>query len=609
MTPREFQSFLPSMRQLSTANRPLRLQLGFSGGNRDDVLLPQRVHGVESVCGGLEYVVLCLALDAVLPLKTFIGVPAGIEFVTDRGEVRSVCGIVAEVRAGNSDGGLASYALVIRDALALMDLRSNSRVFRDKNEIEIIQTLFAEWIKANPLLVGAFELEIDHLLALRKFPRREFTRQYNESDGHFVRRLLKRRGIAWFIRAGRSRAGSANAGSDRPAHTLALFDGAYTVAQNKAGTVRFHRDNATEKRDTITSWCSARMLRPGQVTRYSADYLDPHGFFTTVSAQGRVDQGPNGNGFAATLGDYLVEVPHAGNDPEDFLQLGQLRMARHDYETKSFHGVGSVRDFCAGEYFTLDGHPEIDRHPQEERDFVITELRVYAVNNLPSDLAEKAERLLDSNRWTWLHGQFDALATSDANAIRSRNEFTAIRRGIRIVPAYDPRVDLPPTRLETGIVVGPENEEVHCDCMGRVKIRFPSSRSADHEHADGAGASGTDADSAYVRVASNWAGNGPGSQQQCGALGLPRIGAEVLVECLGGDPDKPVIVGQLYNDLGPPPGISENGELPGNRYLPGCAAARSEAAGRTGCSWTIRRARSAPGSRAITGVANLTWDG
>jgi type VI secretion system secreted protein VgrG len=553
---------------LSSANRPLRLRLGFPDGARDDALLPQRVSGIETVCGGIEYVVLCLALDAALPLKQFIGLPAEMQFVTDRGEMRRAAGIVAEARAGNSDGGLASYQLVLRDALALLDLRVNSRVFRNKNEIEVIEFLFAEWIRNNPVLVGAFELEVDPLLGVRKFPKREFIRQHNESDAHFVRRLMKRRGIAWFIRNGHSRTGSANEQADAPAHTLVLFDGAYTADENKAGRVRFHRDDGTEQRDAITGWSAMRQLRPGKAARHSWDYRDPRGHFATIGARGHADQGPTGNQFAASLEDYLVEPPHVGNDLNDMVTLGQLRIDRHDFDSKCFHGEGSVRDFCAGEYFALEGHPEIDKHPHQEREFVITELRVHAVNNLPSDLAERAERLFCANRWGGGDERLASLLAANAqNAVRSRNAFTAVRRGVRIVPAYDPRTDLPPTPLESAIVVGPANEEVHCDRLGRVKIRFPSSRADDH--AQGAGASGSDTDSAWVRVASNWAGDGPGSQHQCGALGLPRVGSEVLVACLGGDPDKPVIVGQLYNELGLPPGISELGELPGNRYLSG----------------------------------------
>jgi type VI secretion system secreted protein VgrG len=162
-----------------------------------------------------------------------------------------------------------------------------------------------------------------------------------------------------------------------------------------------------------------------------------------------------------------------------------------------------------------------------------------------------------------------AATALDGSQVRSHVSFTAVRRGVPIVPAFDPRTELPQTQLQSAIVVGPSNEEVHCDVLGRVKIRFPGMRAADHKHAHGAGASDTPSDSAWVRVASNWAGNGPGSQQQCGTLGLPRVGTEVLVAFLGGDPDKPIILSQLYNQRGAPPALSKLGELPGNRYLSG----------------------------------------
>jgi len=99
-------------------------------------------------------------------------------------------------------------------------------------------------------------------------------------------------------------------------------------------------------------------------------------------------------------------------------------------------------------------------------------------------------------------------------------QFTAVRRGVTIVPAYNARADLPQAQMQSAIVVGPEGEEVHCDQLGRVKIRFPGARAEDHEEAAGAGASDTQTDSAWVRVASNWAGNGPGPFQQCGTIGL-----------------------------------------------------------------------------------------
>ena len=552
-----------SLRSISTACRPLRLRLAHGGESIEDVLLAHRVQGREAVCGGIEYRVACLAGSPALPLKEFIALPAELQFVTDRGQLRSVCGIVTEARAGDADGGLAAYELVLRDVFAVMEKRRNSRVFRYRNELEIVQALCDEWRHANTVLGAAFELELDPLFDMRQFPPREQTMQYNESDAAFVRRLLRRRGIAWMFRPGRSRNSPVDPAHDRtPAHTLVLFNDPNGLARNRAGTVRYHRDAAAGGRDTVSAWTAARRLRPGLVTRHSWDYKHPDGQqFMTAGSQGGADQGPAGNALAATLDDYLVEMPHAGNDVEDHWRLGQVRMSRHEFETKCFQGEGSVRDFCAGQYFTLEGHPEIDRHPAPERDFVITELTVAADNNLPRALDERARRLFAACGWP-------SAAAADEGG-RVRIGFTAVRRGVPIVPSYDPRGDLPHPALQSAIVVGPPGEEVHCDALGRVKIRFPGMRAADHAHAHGAGASGSPADSAWVRVAASWAGNGSGSRQQSGALGLPRVGTEVLVAFLGGDPDRPIVLAQLYNGRALPPAFAGAGDLPGNRYLSG----------------------------------------
>jgi type VI secretion system secreted protein VgrG len=552
---------------LSTAHRALRLRLAHAEGLQGDVLLPQQIIGTESICGGIEYRVACVASDPALPLKSFIALPAEIQVVTDRGGLRSICGIVTEARAGDSDGGLTTYQLVLRDALAIMEKRVNSRIFRNQNELAIVQVLFDEWRHANAVLAGAFEYELDPLLDLAQYPAREQTMQYNESDAAFVRRLLRRRGISWCVRPGRSRGSAVEPGDDRiPAHTLVLFADPAKLPVNRAGTVRYHRDDATDERDTITAWSAARTLQPGAASRHSWDYKHPGGArFMETSARAEFDQGAHGNALAASLDDYLVEAPHAGNDVDDHTRLGQLRIARHGLEAKCFHGEGTVRDFCAGQYFTLAEHPEIDSHPEAEREFLITELHASVRNNLPGDMNVRVERLLA--RSGWVVPPAPGAPFIDSGPVRVR--FTAVRRGVPIVPAFDARTDLPHPQLQSALVVGPANEEVHCDSLGRVKIRFPGMRTRDHEHAHSAGASNSPLDSAWVRVASSWAGNGPGSHQQCGTLGLPRVGSEVLVAFLGGDPDRPIVLAQLFNGQAVPPALSPNGELPGNRYLSG----------------------------------------
>jgi type VI secretion system secreted protein VgrG len=556
----DFFSFMTAAKELVTDNRPLRLRLDLPGGFNDDMLLPQRVFGSESICSGIEYRVLCVSANAQLPLKKMIAVAAVVEFVTDRGDLRSVCGIVTEASSGDSDGGLASYQLVLRDALAILEKRTNTRVFRNMDEVEIVQRILNEWRQKNPVLGVCFNHEKDEAFDLRTYPKREFTMQHNESDAAFIRRLLKRRGIGWYIRAGEMM------------HTLVLFNNADSLRQNAAGTIRYHRDAATEERDTITAWSAVRSLQPGTVTRHSWDYMNPQGRdFMLVSTNSSSNQGVNGNELAATLDDYQILPPHAGDDNEDLFNLGQLRMKRHDYESKCFHGEGSVRDLCAGEYFTLAEHPEVDQHDAGERDFIVTDLQVTAQNNLPKALATRVERLFARSRWVLgagdLQMQRDVADKVASGPLRMHIQFTAVRRGVTIVPAFDPRVDVPQAQMQSAIVVGPEGEEVHCDQLGRVKIRFPGTRPEDHEEAAGAGASDTTTDSAWVRVASNWAGNG--AQQQCGTIGLPRIGTEVLISFLGGDPDKPVIVAQLYNEQARPSALSKAGDLPGNRYLSG----------------------------------------
>jgi len=294
----DFFGFMAMAKELITDNRPIRLRLDLPGGFNDDMLLPQRVFGSEAICGGIEYRVLCVSANVQLPLKQMIAVSATLEFVTDRGDLRYISGIVTEASSGDSDGGLASYQLVLRDALAILEKRTNTRVFRNMDEVEIVQRILNEWRQKSPVLGICFKHETDEAFSQRTYPKREFTMQYNESDAAFIRRLLKRRGIGWYIR------------SDENGHKLVLFNNADSLRQNVAGTIRYHRDNATEERDTITSWSAVRSLQPGMVTRHSWDYMNPQGRdFMMMEATSSVDQGINGNELAATLDDYQVLSP------------------------------------------------------------------------------------------------------------------------------------------------------------------------------------------------------------------------------------------------------------------------------------------------------------
>lgn len=567
---------------LSARNRPIRMHLSFPDGVASEVLLPQRISGLEAVCDGIELRIYCLSLDARLPLKTLIGLPVEVQLVTDQGRLRSLCGIVAEASQGESDGGLATYQLVMRDALAILDLSVGTRVFLNKTELEVVQTVLDEVRRNNPVLAATFEYEIDTALGLRDYPARQQIIQYNEGTGAFLRRLLKRRGIAWFFRAGRSahaRAPEAGAsGPATPAHTMVLFQDARRLKQSSAGVIRFHRASATEERDTITAWSGVRTLRPGRVSRYSWDYANPRGTdFMSASLASEADQGARGKRLTASLDHYLTEAPHVRDSYDELDALARQALARSDFEAKCYHAEGGVRDCAPGEYFSLAGHPEIDGHPDEERQFIILSQHITAQNNLPKGFDARVERLFARNRWSLDAADLPLAGRNwfDSGELRFQARLTCVRRDIAFVPAYDPRVDLPRPQMQSAIVVGPPGAAVHCDAQGRVKVRFGGMREEDHAHAEGAGASGSDRDSAWVRVASSWAGNGAGGY--FGALALPRPGTEVLIAFLGGDPDKPIIIGQLYNMIARPPRLGAD-DLPGNRYLSGIKSSEIDGA-------------------------------
>ena len=78
----------------TSAQRAIRLRLGSSDMAPEEILFPQRVQGYEAICEGFELRVYCLSLSSQLQLKTLIGLPAEVQIVTDKGQLRSICGIV-----------------------------------------------------------------------------------------------------------------------------------------------------------------------------------------------------------------------------------------------------------------------------------------------------------------------------------------------------------------------------------------------------------------------------------------------------------------------------------------------------------------------------------
>lgn len=544
---------IPLLGSIEQTNRAVRLAFGGPQGEAmGRALLPQRLVAEEGVCEGLSVDLTCLSSDAQLDLKQFLGLAAEIQLVTDTGDLKRLCGIVTRAVQGQSDGTLTTIKLKIVDGLQVLERRRSSRVFMDRSVIDVIRTVLDGWRERSTTLAAAFNytlLNVDE----SAYPARGFMMQWNESDAAFVRRLMRRHGLAWFVRPADASAGSL-------VHELVIFDEAMELGQNAAGEVRYHRLDGTETRDSVTVLAPAYTLVQGQVGRSSWDHESAQ--IDNQSEQGLADQGPTGNDLAYLLDDSLVEAPHQADNADDHTRLTRLDMQRHEFNAQCFHGISGVRGLAACEWVTITGHPRLDAGLDGGADLVVLKVEHWAQNNLPKELNERVQKLLAHERGDvpeWAR----KVEGSQEGEQRYRNRFLAVRRGVPIVPAWDPHADLPRLPVVTGVVVGPPGEVVHCDELGRVKVRFLGLRGADHAPADGAGTNDDDGDSAWVRVDFGWAGDGFGTIQPL------RVGMELDIEFAGGDPDRPLITGSRYNGRNTPPRFSGIGSLPGNRALSG----------------------------------------
>jgi type VI secretion system secreted protein VgrG len=156
---------------------------------------------------------------------------------------------------------------------------------------------------------------------------------------------------------------------------------------------------------------------------------------------------------------------------------------------------------------------------------------IFTLTRAPEGGQERTKWLITSVR----HEFRDARTASASGGTYYRNSFSAIPNTVPYRPQYRSRP--PAAAPQTAVVVGPPGEEIYCDEFGRVKVQFHWDRRGKRdEHS-----------SCWIRVAQNIAGN------RWGGLFLPRVGQEVVVEFLQGDPDQPLVTGAVYNGDNRPP--------------------------------------------------------
>ncbi|WP_085695071.1 MULTISPECIES: type VI secretion system tip protein TssI/VgrG [unclassified Pseudomonas] len=316
-------------------------------------------------------------------------------------------------------------------------------------------------------------------------PPREYCTQYGESDFEFIQRLCAEEGIAWHHQ------------HSADGHLLVFTDD--QVFLPKLGSTPYQQDSGMVAEHSVVSRFSLRnRTRTSTVTRRDYDFKRP-----SLLLESRFTAE-----FTPVLEDYryplLIENERRGK------QLARQALERHRSDYELGEGQSDQAHLRCGHLFELTGHPR----PHCNDLWLLVSV----------SHAGKQPQVLEES------------VTSDT---QDTDGFTqGYRNTFSVIPAevvFRPALPLPrrPLVAQTARVTGPAGEEIHCDGYGRVKCEFPWDRAELN----------SERSSCWLRVSSNWAG------EAFGSVTVPRIGMEVLVTFLEGDPDRPLITGCVANKV------------------------------------------------------------
>ncbi|WP_167443674.1 type VI secretion system Vgr family protein [Acinetobacter wuhouensis] len=547
--------------QLGLTAQKRAIHIQFTNTDLNQHVYLQRIDGQHAINQGVSAELICLSTTATIPLKQFIGTQVAIDQVTDQGQLFRTTGIITEAAQGQSDGSLTIYKLKLQDATSLWHKRRNSRVFMNKSAVEVIETIFKEWQDKSPLF--ATSLTLDKSGLKKDYDIRPFIMQSNESDYDFLTRLMRSEGINWLIDEAQLQV--PNSATQIQAQKLRLIDDNSQYKALDRRNIRYHRSSATEKQDSITSFIGQRRIQPTavHVQRWQADVLEQEEGAGSVQSKHQHSNNQDNASLGleqawhispAWMQDLKGEDQATASNNSQIEKLNQNLSDYYNSQSKQFIANSTVRDAQVGYWFKFTEHPEIDQHSGSDQEFLITEKNYYNQNNLPKDLTEQINKLLQESNWA---------IQNQKNDERQANSLTIQRRNITTVPEYNPLQHRPSTHPQRAKVVGPSGEEIHVDEWGRIKVRFLFTRTEDHGHDGGAGTNDNDTDSAWVDVLTPWAGEG------YGARFLPRIGEIVVIDFFDGNIDRPFVVGRIHEAQRSPTQFDKKGQLPDTKKLAG----------------------------------------
>ena len=337
-----------------------------------------------------------------------------------------------------------------------------------------------------------FDGFLETKLDASKFRKWEYSVQYRETAARFIMRLMEQEGIFFFFThaKGVHKMVMADTPSEhKPCPGQSKFRFAPNIASGGLGGLE----------DTILSWQASQEIRTGKYTVNDFNFESPSTSLL-VPVPSKIDQGGN-----TKFETYDYPGEYDSREEGEF--YAHRRIEEEEVPHSVVDGVSRARTFTAGFRFDVTNS---DRKDQDGT-YVLTSVT---------------------------HTIFEGAGISDPDGFTAtyNNSFTCIPVAVQFRPVRStPRPLMQGS--QTAIVVGPKDEEIFTDKFGRVKVQFHWDREGKHD----------DNTTCFIRVSQPWAGT------NWGAIFLPRIGQEVIVDFLEGDPDQPIITGRVYNADNMPP--------------------------------------------------------
>lgn len=384
------------------------------------------------------------------------------------------------------DSKAAHFSAVIVPRFWKLTQKKKCRVHvTDRDQNKTIKEVIKKVLQEAQIDADSFAIKLSE-----SYEPYSFLVQYQESDFDFLCRICEEEGVAFFLDHQESKEVLTFVDQNQK------FEPAWPFDEVLFGPTTNSSNGASY--ETLTEFRLACHVQHGATDMRAYDFKQSH----------KIHSGTGTGKSPAELEDY--EFPVHFQDQEDpagrMKRLANVRAQEFDAQTQAGEGSGDFRGFWPGRTFTLKEHPS---SPLNQK-YLCTSVSMFGT--------ESAH-----------------VGVGDAPVGMGASTFGATVRCIPMSIPYRPPRRMPAPRIfgtQTAVVVGPPGEEIHTDKFGRVKVQFHWDREGKRD----------DKSSFWIRTMQ------ANSGRKYGSMMIPRVGWEVVVAFIEGDPNNPIVVGSVYND-------------------------------------------------------------